>query len=448
MKNWTGLVFLIFLSVYPIAAYAIRHGLNMDPDYVLGFTGYLLLAKFLFDKFRSGETIRIPHYLAIFGVFVVYTILTAIFVSGQFIETGAVKYFYSDPFIRSFAMLLLVENVEFSSKALKKVIAILPIMLLIAVAVSIIQVKDPLFFRYQTFGEFESVSDDRVLYHLETTDETIDDSKVRMLAGYRLSIYSWINELAVGIDSLAIFSILLGLGAMGKKRRGVLWLASAFISFLSSSRWIILNFFIVSFQVVLKQKNIILNGLKYLVLLAGLVFLIASSASLVGVDIQSFVHNRLMDKGAHTRIYAFEVFSKVFPSHPIFGTGGADTPEMLRLIAGKTSQIHVGYLKLFYYYGLIGGLIYLLFLATFLYDLLLRARRSAYYGSFFAILALVIANTTLVELDPFYHGIILAIIFSRHIDNCPSSITTSPKPAVQEKHQEKMVKQPLPMLNP
>lgn len=448
MKNLTGLAFIIFLCIFPIAGYLIRDKMNMEPDYVLGFIGFLLLGKFLFDRWRSGENIRIPHYLFLFGIFVVYTVLSAIFISGKFMENGPIKYFYSDPFIRSFAILLLVENVEFSSKALKKGIGVLSIMLLFAATVSIIQVKDPLFFLYQPVREYQGVPSERVLHHLETTIEKIDDSKVRMLAGYRLSIYSWINGLSVGIDSLAIFSILLGLNAMDRKKKGILWLASAFICFLSSSRWIILNFFVVSFQVVLKQKNILLNVAKYLFIVVGLVFLIGFSASLIGVDIHSFVQNRLMDKGANTRLYAFEVFSKVFPSNPIFGTGGADTPEMLRLIAGKTSQIHVGYLKLFYYYGLIGGFIYLLFVAAFLYDFWQRAKRSAYFGSFFAILALVVANTTLVELDPFYHGIILAIIFSRHIDNHPPSTAIGNEPENRKNTKREIAKQPLAMLTP
>ena len=87
---------------------------------------------------------------------------------------------------------------------------------------------------------------------------------------------------------------------------------------------------------------------------------------------------------------------------------------MERLIRGRTSQIHVGYLKLFYYYGLVGGLLYLAFLASLMNRMWKIARQSNYWGGFFAILAFVVANLTLVELDLFYHGLLLALIFSNH----------------------------------
>ena len=102
---------------------------------------------------------------------------------------------------------------------------------------------------------------------------------------------------------------------------------------------------------------------------------------------------------------------------------------MLQLIQGRTSQIHVGWLKLLYYYGIVGALIYLSFVVALLRHLFLRAKKSKYWGSFFALLAFVVANFTLVELSPLYHGLLLALIFSRYLPNLPPEVDAITKPA-------------------
>ncbi len=417
MKLFLNLIFIFVLAFYPFIAYAVRDKLDMEPDYVLGFLCFAFLGKILVEKYLTDESIRLPHYLSIFGIFTGYTILTSIFVSDNFEEEGAVKYFYSDPYVRSFVALLVVENIQFSTEQLKKVALVLSAMLVIASGVAVAQISDPFFFLYQPVGEWTGQNTERIIEMLDENPELIDGDKDRMLAGYRMSIYSWINNLSVGMDGLAIFSILLGWDAYHKRNKIIIGLATALFAFLSSARWILLNFFVIAFQTIIRQKNWVLSLIKYSLLAVGLIFLTGYAASFAGVDIEAFIEKRLLDKGANTRLYAFEVFGKVFPDQPIFGTGAADTEEMLRLIKGKTSQIHVGWLKLFYYYGLVGGIIYLIFVAALLYHMWEKARLSKYYGSFFAILAFVVANCTLVELDLFYHGLFLAIIFSRHIDN-------------------------------
>jgi len=222
------------------------------------------------------------------------------------------------------------------------------------------------------------------------------------------------------MDGMAIFSLLFGLNAISNKKRGLALGSGVLISFLSSSRWIMLNFIIISFQRAFTGKGIILKGLKYLVLLVGLVIITGLAASLLGVDIQGFIQNRLLASSASSRLYAFEVFFRLFPDQPLWGTGGAETSEMLRLTVGRgTGTIHVGWLLLFFYFGLAGGILYLLFLWSLLSELKTRARKSAYWGSYFVLIAYLVANITVPILDLSYYGVFLAIIFSRCIDNHP-----------------------------
>ena len=70
----------------------------------------------------------------------------------------------------------------------------------------------------------------------------------------------------------------------------------------------------------------------------------------------------MKEKSAGTRILAVYMFLEFFPENPIFGTGGVMKADLVRAIRGRSSQIHVGILSLFYYYGLVGGFIYLFFL--------------------------------------------------------------------------------------
>ncbi len=87
---------------------------------------------------------------------------------------------------------------------------------------------------------------------------------------------------------------------------------------------------------------------------------------------------------------------------------------MTLLLAGRSSQMHVGYVKLFYYYGLVGGLLYLTFLTSLLLRMWKIGRQCNYWGGFFAFLAFVIANFTLVRFDLFYCGLLLALVYTNH----------------------------------
>ena len=66
----------------------------------------------------------------------------------------------------------------------------------------------------------------------------------------------------------------------------------------------------------------------------------------------------------HTRVIAIEAFIRCFPDAPILGAGntkysagakGQWNYKLTTFLAGRSSQIHVGFLSLFYLYGLVGG---------------------------------------------------------------------------------------------
>jgi len=417
MNNLRSISILGILVLYPVIAYATRNYLNMAVDYVFGFVGFILLGMLLLEKWMTRTSIRVPYYWMALFCFSIYVMLSGIFVSDVFIEKGVVKYLYSDPFIVSCVLLLVIENTSFSKRLIHFCLPVLACFLFLAAAVSIIQISDPLFLLDQSLIVGNGMDAERLKHYFELHPEELDMSTVRMMEGYRFSIYSWINQLSVGMDSLAIFSILFGLSFINNSKKIAIWSATGLISFLSNARWIMLNFVLISLQQILVGKHKLYNSIKTIGIFAGMLVVLVFSSELLGLDLKNFVENRLLSDSAGTRFYAFEVFSKVFPLNPIFGTGGVNTPEMLMLLNGKTSQIHVGWLKLLYYYGYVGALLFGSFLVLLLVQLWTRAKKTQYWGSFFAFLAFIMANFTLVEFDIMYHGLLLAIIFSFSIYN-------------------------------
>jgi len=85
-------------------------------------------------------------------------------------------------------------------------------------------------------------------------------------------------------------------------------------------------------------------------------------------------------------------------------------------LAGRSSQIHVGYLSLFYYYGIIGGGLYILFLYHILKDFYRSARITNMWGPFFGFMSFVIANLSLNYMRPWAIGLLLCLVFKQYFD--------------------------------
>lgn len=412
---------LATLAFYPFLSYFTLNYVGKSMDILLVLLCYAFLGHLVINTYRLKKAIRIPHYLTLFGVFVIYSIVTGLFISGHLQEEAPVKFMYSNDYVACFIILLTIENTTFPHKYLKLAIPVLFVTLLIAAGVSIIQIGDPLFFT-NTDLPFESGTSKEELQSfiesgqasqiegLEATIVNIEDNRLQ-------SIYSWIDPLSIGFDGVGVFCVLFGLRIIGQFKEIAIVLCTALFAFLSSGRWIMLNFVVASFQSILAQKNKVFMILKYVFFAIILVVSLGFGATMLGIDVEGFIEDRLLDESAGSRLYAFEMFARVFPLAPIFGTGGVATPELLALLRGITSQIHVGWLKIFYYYGIVGGVIYISFMGALLLRLRSQAMKSGYWGGFFALFGFAVANCTLVSFDFYFSGLFLAIIYSKSIDN-------------------------------
>ena len=415
-----GRILLYILALFPFISYLFRSYLDVSFGNVFGFITIVLTLDLLIEKAASNTPFNVPRYLLFYGLFVLYAFITGSIISSVVVKLGVIKYLYSSLYVKTFFMFLIIENTKFSLTTIRNTVIILFVHLVIAAIVIIFQYFDPYFFFNKAIFFDENVQNERQLNTYLSTSSTLLNSSTKrvLLQGYRFSIYSWISEPSIGVDGIAIFSILFGSRFFLKSQNRILLISGAILSFLSSSRWIMLNFLVTSFQSVISEGKLWRRVFTYFL---GLIFVLAAGffllPVLLGFDIQQFIEKRLLSQSASSRIFAFYVFSEVFPSNPIFGTGGGETKEVLQLIKGISSQIHVGWLKIFYHFGIVGAFFWISAFVFLLSELRLRARRTEYWGPYFAFLAFAIANLTLVSFHYFYHGLVLAMIFSRYISN-------------------------------
>jgi hypothetical protein len=201
-------------------------------------------------------------------------------------------------------------------------------------------------------------------------------------------------------------------------------------SFLTKARWIMLGMIVVSLMIPIYKKVNIAHFIKYVAIVITSLIITIQGLKFIGIDVTDIIYYRILEadksslekKSAGTRIFAFKVFSDLYPQNPVFGKGmmhsfegkSQDT-KLVMETKGRTSQIHVGYLSLFYYYGAIGGLLYLLFLWHLMKSLYIDAKNHGFWGGFFGMMLLVTSNLTLVSLPFFYSGYVIALVFNRYM---------------------------------
>jgi hypothetical protein len=86
----------------------------------------------------------------------------------------------------------------------------------------------------------------------------------------------------------------------------------------------------------------------------------------------------------------------------------------VRELADRSSQIHVGYLSLLFYYGIIGGLLYFGFVYYFTKSLYSRAKVHGYFSPFYSWIGFLMANLTLSYFIPYEAGIFLVLLLDKY----------------------------------
>ncbi len=400
----------------PLIGYFAFTFLNVGFYNFLAAWTWLSIICVLFDKLGKKQRINFPKYLKFLLIFVMYTIISDYLLVEKPIN---LKYLYSNRLASGFLAALLAENINVDKCFIKKAIRVSVIFLIIAFVIILFQqLIDPVF--------FVNIYDENIL------------KKIGNIQSYekRLpSIYSWTNLLDINFGFIGIATLLLSIYLLKKRKDVFIVLIITIIlifSFLSRGRWIMINASLTIAIYFIYKKFSIRNIIRNMLVLYLGVFFAIQLLEFAHIPVQKIINDRILERNkggleegsAGTRIYAFVVFAKLFPEHPILGKGmlhsfgghSKDT-ELVAALKGRSSQIHVGYLSLLYYYGIVGAIPFLLFLYFIMKKLYFEAKSSNFWGAFFVYLGFVLANWTLVNFTILYYGLIIALVFHNYYYN-------------------------------
>jgi len=276
-------------------------------------------------------------------------------------ETGGIKLIlFNNRWIQSALILLIVYNTQFDVNAFRKVIVIGAITIVIAGIVSLIQIFiDPTLFVPLDSADYLEYNKTRFIYGPS-------------YAIRRESIYAslW-SELDYSFIPMYIL-ISTYYKIHGKHRRNVIVDVIGSIPVIASNtRSTMIGFlFGLLSQYKIRLRNIMVITLAPIMFVMIFFYIL----SLSGIDVDSYISERIMSRSGMSRINAFIAVSQHMPKNILVGTGGVnssiDINWKLHKLGG--SQIHNLYLAYFVYYGIVG-----LFLLVLVHYFLLRGFRAS-----------------------------------------------------------------------
>ncbi|MBJ2172618.1 O-antigen ligase family protein [Aureibaculum sp. A20] len=402
---------ILLITLAPFVAYVLL-GL-LKTDYGKNITVLMYLGVILiFFYAKKGTPVKFPKYVIFYLLFTLYTYISEFYLLDREFK---LLYLVSNPIAASLLALIIIENIHIRTKYMNVLLKTSNVIFIVAFIVILLQ---------QILGQEFLTNPD---YMKSWGGGDVTESRL-------VSIYSYIGDaISTGLGFVPIFIIIVEvLGKQNKQKKMLLYiLCGVMFVFLTKARWILLNGLLVFLLLFMNNRKNLSQFYKYLILIpiifvSSLVLLDAYGLETIGI-----VEDRILDKesggvtkgSAGTRLLAIATFGKVYWDNPILGKGnikygmagtGEQDYKLKKYLAGRSSQIHVGYLSLFYIYGLVGGLLFLFFLITILRHLYMNAKITGYFGPFVAFLGFAVANLTLVTFSIFETGLLLALIFDKY----------------------------------
>ncbi len=397
--------FLLF-AIIPFVGIVTDKSLGYSPHQFLNILGLGILYLLIFER----GVIKFPLYVLPLFFFFVFTILSDIYIVNREIDFSYIR---NNRYLGGIIILLILENISFS-KNFKSYLWKSSLIIIIVAIVTIIlqQLFDSSFFT-RDIGDASSIREDRLS-----------------------SIYTWndAGPMSLGLCFFPVLAVMIGdiLKHTGKINSQVIaFMVMGFVvAVLNRARISLVFIFFMFILIPIYQGLSMKNVLKYILILVVFLSVAIGSMKVIGVDMVGYVNDRVLEKSeggllhgdAGNRVFAFKVFAMLFPNSPVVGAGkkhtfdGSGTKDVVleKIIKNKTSQIHVGYLSLFYYYGAVGGGFYLLFLIVFTIRLYNRAKYMGYWGPFIGWLMYLLNNWTDVYLYFDILGIVILLCFEKY----------------------------------
>lgn len=383
------------------------------------FYNFLFMYLLLLAVFQwMAQKIKLPNYFYFLLLFAIYVFLSDVLIVHK--EFDIFKYFTRTSSIATCLAIFVIYNMSVIEKDVKLIIRIFTLLLPLSFLVILYQqLVDPLFFVPKESVFVEEIGN-------------LDKAELRLP-----SIFAYIGNVDGSFFILIITTLLVSKyikNTQYKTLAFLIYFLGFMVSFLSKSRanWlnVIIAFFIFFNYNVLTLKSFIFRG--GLILIVS--FFMIKVVEYVGVPIKQIWEERILevdkkeltDKTAGTRILAVNAFIELFPKDPIFGVGqykygiggsGKNNNELERLLKGRSSQMHVGFLNLFYTYGLLGGSLFFIACVLIIRRFYRTAKLSKQWAPFYGILGLFLENLTLVFLSFYTVGLLLCFILENYYRN-------------------------------
>ena len=371
-------------------------GLHLSFKNIFSIALIFLIFPLIITDHRSK--IKIPFYIKAYIVFYLYTVASDLFIIDKPLSF---QFFYRNGHIPVILMMIIIENISIKKYDFTRLLTIIKVLLIVGVVVIIIQQLGVEILVPEVYKQDASVDQGQTVIRL-------------------YSIYGYVGQLDVGFSYLSFMAIIICEALIHKKASVWFWfLVTIVYSFLSKARWIMFNGAILIFMIFNVTKIKATNTIKTGMILLVIVFVSFFTMDYLGLSPLGIINDRILqtdskENSAVTRIIAVELFAKLFPKAPTLGAGQEINSELESELAGRSSQIHVGYLSLLYYYGIIGGAIYLMFLFMLMRKLYFNARKTSMWGAFYAVSGFLLANLTLVWFNLFFPGMLFALAYDKY----------------------------------
>jgi len=399
-----------FLNIFQIGTYTILAGFIV----VVSFLLFLVIR----DK---NKPIRVPGYIIFFALFTLYVLISDYIFLGKDFEFDHI---YKNRMLGTIFLFILIENLYVSRKFFTFLLKLSKYTVIFSVVVIVVQQA----------VDYEFLVMEGYYEHWGTGNMNSE----------RLpSIFSWVHTLSIGFGFICFFAITLE-WLIKRKKNILIWLLLGIVYvLLTKGRWVMLNFALVPLILFYFNKQLKRKFFKYVVFLFLIVLTAPILMSTINIDVNKIISERIFEsdktnfeqKSASTRILAFVIFADLFPENPVFGVGdtkygmggiGVHDEKLELALEGRSSQLHVGYLSLFYYYGLVGGFLFLIFLYLLLKRLFMSAKKTGFWAPFIGFLGFAVANLTLIFFDLFEMGLVMSLVANQYyIQNYNTNLDVS-----------------------
>lgn len=367
------------------------------PKNIIVFYSFLFLILGLM-KILKTKIIKKPLFLLPLFFYMIYVPLRNHY-QVDIDRVFLTQLYYDTQFFVLFLTFIIIYNISFEKKDIRFIKKWSIFIIIIGLIVSIIQVFDYSFLRWNI--ELEKLE------------------RLNMYTIRRISIFGY-YDVALGMSLMPLLAAIIGMKEIKGKLKILLLLSGGLIAMLSNARWVMIGWVICLFEYywINKKKLSIKKTFKIATSLLIMSIILFNILIALGYDYERWVAERLFAEEKienTTRYKAIANFLHFFPKYWLIGTGEHNAADV-KWASNKvgSSQIHVGYLSHIISYGVVGSFFLYLFWLLLIKQLYKEAKRSDYWGGFFAFAIFLSANLTLVRVWSFTYGLILSLVLHRY----------------------------------